>query len=145
MPTLRCIQFLFLVAAVTTVVAQGPPPMRKHTANQVQPLTLVPADQKPPAVSMEKVEPRGDVRVIESNGIPEHLVGRFPNGGNPHRITAQLYRFEVPANPKPATETTPVHLGADRGPPNRPFGIALNGVLFDPGTAEFWNGDRQLD
>ena len=23
-----------------------------------------------------------------------------------------------------------------------PFGIAINGVLFDPGTAEFWKGDR---
>ena len=26
-----------------------------------------------------------------------------------------------------------------------PFGVAVNGVLMDPGTAEFWNGDRRGD
>jgi hypothetical protein len=84
--------------------------------------------------------------VLESNGIPAHLVGTFPNLGNPHTITEQNYDFNIPANPKSAAVITSVH--EDRtttkhpGPPNRPFGIALNGVLFDPGTAEFWNGDR---
>ena len=39
----------------------------------------------------------------------------------------------------------PSILASSPGAPNRPFGIALNGVLFDPGTAEFWNGDRQLN
>jgi len=27
--------------------------------------------------------------------------------------------------------------------PAQPFGIAVNGVLFDPGTAEYWHNDRQ--
>ena len=26
-----------------------------------------------------------------------------------------------------------------------PFGVGINGVLFEPGTAEFWMGDRHAD
>ena len=26
-----------------------------------------------------------------------------------------------------------------------PFGIGVNGVLFEPGTAEFWMGNRSAD
>ena len=136
---------LSFLITTTAVIAQGPPPMRRHTATQIQPLTLVPADQDPPAPNLEKAEVKGDKRVIEANGIPSHLVGRFPNRGNPHTIEQQPYHFEIPANPKPAGQITPTHLGQRQGPPNRPFGIALNGVLFDPATAEFWQGDRQLD
>ncbi len=138
---------IFLVPIITLAVAvsQGPPPMRKHTATEAQPIKLVPATKKAPGKHEEKTQTHGDVRVIESNAIPEHLVGEFPNRGNPHEIEEQRYRFEIPANPKANDELTPVHLGARPGAPNRPFGIALNGVLFDPGTAEFWNGDRELD
>lgn len=145
MQTFRIALALSFLITTTAVIAQGPPPMRKHTATQIQPLTLVPADQEPPAPNLEKAEVKGDKRVIEANGIPAHLVGRFPNRGNPHTIEQQPYHFEIPANPKVAEQITPTHLGQRQGPPNRPFGIALNGVLFDPATAEFWKGDRQLD
>ncbi len=137
--------FFVLIISLAVAAAQGPPPMRKHTATEARPIQLVPATEKPPGKHEEKTQTRGAVRVIESNAIPEHLVGEFPNRGNPHEIGEQRYRFEIPAAPKANDEITPTHLGAQPGPPNRPFGIALNGVLFDPGTAEFWNGDRELD
>ncbi len=145
MKPLRPVHLLFAAVAITAVLAQGPPPLRKHTGTHVQPLDLVPADQKPPAPNKEKTETQGDKRVMDANGIPGHLVGKFPNRGNPNTITEQPYHFEFPANPKVAEQITPAHLGPRQGPPNRPFGVALNGVLFDPGTNEFWNGDRGLD
>jgi hypothetical protein len=76
----------------------------------------------------------GDFRVIRSNGIPNHPTGQFPGRGNPNTISPQKYEFRVMANPKPAAASTPLILG--------PFGIAVNGVLFDPGADEWWNGDR---
>ena len=46
---------------------------------------------------------------------------------------------------KALKEPIPLHNDTGRGPPNTPFGIALNGVLLDPGTAEFYMGDRRAD
>ncbi len=74
-------------------------------------------------------------RYIESNGIPDHKPGRFPNRGNPNSIQPQRHRYRVPLNPTKAANT----VSAMR----QPFGVALNGVPFDPGTAEFWRGDRR--
>ena len=76
----------------------------------------------------------GTKRYIKANGIPDHTPGQFPNAGNPNTIRAQDYSFEMPLNPTLAPTIT------DRG---GPFGIALNGVPFDPGTAEFWNNGRR--
>lgn len=78
---------------------------------------------------------QGAYRVITSNGLPNHPTGAFPNRGNPNSISAQRYNFRVPVAPKMAEKETPLFLG--------PFGIAVNGVPFDPGAAEFWNGDRR--
>ena len=76
---------------------------------------------------------RGAYRYIVANGLPDHVTGQFPNRGNPNRIRAQRYQFRVPAEPK-AAKTMRSALG-------QPFGIAINGVPFDPGTAERWNND----
>ncbi|MEM9399097.1 MAG: YHYH protein [Verrucomicrobiota bacterium] len=76
----------------------------------------------------------GAYRIIESNGIPEHTTGRFPNRNNPNQIRAQQHRYRVPLHPQVASRITPLH--------RQPFGVALNGVPFDPGTAEFWQRDR---
>lgn len=76
---------------------------------------------------------RGNYRYIQANGIPNHSTGSFPNRGNPNRIRQQNYRFRVSANPKKT--------GAFRALSRHPFGVALNGVPFDPGTAEFFNGN----
>ena len=124
--------------------AGGPPPLRKHRATTTQPLRLEPATRQPPGQNEVRIEVVGERRVITANALPEHLVGAFPNRGNPHQIQPQQYRFELPAQPKPAGAITWLHrpAGETPGPPNLPFGIALNGILFDPGAAEFWNGDR---
>ncbi|NUM52992.1 MAG: YHYH protein [Candidatus Hydrogenedentes bacterium] len=76
---------------------------------------------------------QGDYRYIQSNGIPNHPTGQFPNRGNPNTIAPQQHTYRVPARPQIAERVTPLR--------RMPFGVALNGVPFDPGTAEFWNRD----
>lgn len=75
---------------------------------------------------------RDGYRFITSNGIPDHTPGQFPTRGNPNRISAQEYEFRVPLNPQPAEREF-------RG--RALFGVALNGVPFEPGTAEIWTPD----
>lgn len=70
-------------------------------------------------------------RFIRSNGIPNHETGRFPNAHNPNTIGPQKYEFRVPLEPKKNDRPTFSVL----------FGVAVNGVPFEPGTAELWNGD----
>ena len=77
----------------------------------------------------------GDYRIFQSNGLPDHKPGGFPNAGNPNRISAQSYNFRVAL--KPQTNATP------RDARGGWFGVALNGVPFEPGTGEFWNGQRE--
>ena len=76
----------------------------------------------------------GGTRIIRSNGLPDHEPGAFPNRGNPNRISAQSYEFRMTTTPKDAAKSTPG--------PGAWFGVAVNGVPFEPGTAEFWNNDR---
>ncbi|MBO6519090.1 MAG: YHYH protein [Rhodospirillales bacterium] len=76
----------------------------------------------------------GPYRVIRSNAIPDHDTGRFPNPGNPNAITAQDLSFRAPLQPARAGRYT---IGKGWN-----FGVAVNGVPFDPFTAEFWLGDR---
>ncbi|MEM7618082.1 MAG: YHYH protein [Pseudomonadota bacterium] len=73
---------------------------------------------------------------IRSNGIPDHATGQFPNRGNPNTISAQNHVFKVPLNPVKNAKSTP-----QRGT----VGVALNGVPFEPGTAELWNNDRNYN
>lgn len=82
-----------------------------------------------------KIVIEGDYRIITANGIPDHSTGAFPNQGNPNSIAPQNYKFRVPVNPKPANFSTDL--------PHQDFGVAINGVPFDPFTAEFWGGDRR--
>lgn len=113
----------------------GPPRMRQHTANSVSPLTMVPATETPSEKSEVSFVVNSAGRQVEANGIPDHRVGAFPNRGNTNAIAAQGYDIVIPSAPKPTAQAT-----AMRGP----FGIALNGVMFDPGAAEFWRGDPSL-
>ncbi|SMP25768.1 YHYH protein [Shimia sagamensis] len=121
-----------VVGAAASSDAQGRPPMRQHTATETEPLQLVKAS-KNAGRSKVSISKKGTKRVIRSNGIPSHKVGRFPNSGNPHRIEAQNYQFTVPLSPKKAARSVQGHLGT--------FGVAVNGVPFDPGAAEFWRGN----
>src|SRR5215471_4893489 len=77
----------------------------------------------------------GGERVIAANGLPDHTPGDFPRRGNPNMIAAQNYHFQVPLNPQIASQPRRAN-GAW-------FGVALNGVPFEPGTAEFWNDERE--
>lgn len=77
----------------------------------------------------------GGERVITANGLPDHEPGSFPNPGNPNRIAAQNHNFRIPTHPR--TNAAPSDA---RG---AWFGVARNGVPFEPGTGEFWNGRRE--
>lgn len=85
------------------------------------------------ATNAVTIEIEGEHRLIRSNGIPAHPTGAFPNAGNPNRIAEQRYEWRVPLAPRRAERSTELTLG--------PFGVALNGVPFDPGAAEWWRGD----
>ena len=75
------------------------------------------------------------VRRIRANGLPNHSTGRFPNANNPNAISAQSYDYSLPVNPS-ANKKVDVYTIP------QPFGIAVNGVLFDPLAAEYYNNDR---
>ena len=89
---------------------------------------------KPAFANEVSITVESGVRIIRSNGIPNHETGKFPNRGNPNTIAPQHYEFRMPAEPKAADKTTPLRM--------QPFGVAVNGVVFDPGAAEWWNGQR---
>ncbi|WP_117881294.1 YHYH protein [Aureibaculum luteum] len=65
-------------------------------------------------------------RKMVTNSLPNHKTGQFPNKGNPNTIAAQNKTYTFPLSPKYIGEPTWV----------REPGIALNGVKFEPGTAE---------
>jgi hypothetical protein len=72
------------------------------------------------SVSLDK-----SYRNILSSGIPNHLVGDFPNKNNPYQITSQTYDFSIRLKPKMRKTITVLK-------ENQYFGIALNGIPFDP-------------
>jgi len=120
--------------------AQGPGPGgRKHTANEAKPLELVPATERTPARNQMKIQKRSDQISIRSNGMPDHKVGKFPNRSNPNTMTEQSHDVVIPNDPKVAPAISFIHEG--RGTP-QVFGITLDGVLIEPGTAETWMGER---
>lgn len=67
-----------------------------------------------------------DSRTITTNALPNHETGEFPNSGNPNTITAQDSTRVYPINPNNTGIATSV----------REPGVAINGVKFEPGTAE---------
>jgi len=67
-----------------------------------------------------------DSRVMVTNALPNHDTGEFPNEGNPNSISAQSITYKIPLNPEFASQARWV----------REPGVALNGVKFEPETAE---------
>ena len=59
----------------------------------------------------------GPDRCFESNGIPDHPTGVFPNRGNPNAISLQQLKGCVPVNPKRGTVPKPMTgiIGIRRG------------------------------
>lgn len=122
----------------------GGPGGREHKATEAKPLELVPATEKTPARSEVEIRKRGSERTIESNGIPEHLIGEFPNPGNPNLVAEQDYDIVIPTKPEVAVELTWLQ-GDLAARQHKVFGVTLDGVFFEPGTGEFWMGRRSGD
>ena len=78
-----------------------------------------------------EISERGDQICIRSNSIPNHATGQFPNRGNPHSIRPQRINVCVDATPTKGSRARGTGPGA--------VGIALNGVLIRPGTADYWD------
>jgi len=68
----------------------------------------------------------GDSRMMITNAMPNHKTGSFPNKGNPNTISAQNRTYTFPLIPKYTGNAQWV----------REPGVALNGVKFEPRTAE---------
>ena len=68
-------------------------------------------------------------RSLTANGLPDHPVGTFPNPANPNTIFAQSIAVSLSVTPTATSIVSP-----RTGPTQKP-GIALNGIVFDPGTA----------
>lgn len=68
----------------------------------------------------------GEKRLMTTNGLPNHTTGTFPNAGNPNTISAQNVKYSFPLNP--------VYTGKAKWA--REPGVAVNGVKFEPETAE---------
>ena len=68
----------------------------------------------------------GARRTIVTNALPDHETGDFPNNGNPNAISAQDLTYEYTSEPTFAGETSSPLV----------IGVAVNGVKFEPGTAE---------
>ena len=133
MRCLLCCVLGSLLFAAPAFAAQGH--SREHTVTQ--------SDGSPDLVRSRSsgfsnaavsIRIEGDYRIITANGLPNHQTGSFPNSGNPSRISAQQYEYRLPLNPKRNAASTDLGLGK--------FGIAINGVPFDPGAAEFYRGNR---
>lgn len=90
----------------------------------------------PAAVERNRVDMREEdgFLLIRSNGIPEHATGRFPGPGNPNTISAQTHEYRVTLSPHAS--------GGETSLRGTIFGVALNGIPFDPGTAECWGVPR---
>jgi hypothetical protein len=67
-----------------------------------------------------------NTRTIAANALPNHETGDFPNSGNPNTITEQNKTWVFPYTPTYTGNPTDV----------RETGVAINGVKFEPGTAE---------
>ncbi len=84
----------------------------------------------------------GTNRIITSNSIPEHMVGRFgmgPGSLNPNAISVQNETYTITINPAEAASLTSLLSTTGMGPnagPQYSFGVLLNGVELDPVAAE---------
>ena len=132
----KLFNYLIIFLTFPTILKSAPTPPRKHTTNQIFPSqNAYPADVTlsiPSEISIKIID---NSRIIESNGIPNHKVGKFPNSSNPHSIKPQKYIFKIPLNPEIAKNITSLEN------PRFNFGIALSGVLFDPLAREYYLGD----
>ncbi|MFM8913920.1 MAG: YHYH protein, partial [Flammeovirgaceae bacterium] len=75
------------------------------------------------------------MRTIESNGIPDHAVGDFPNAYNPISIIPIDHTYKMMLTPTAlATPITALFYE---------FGVAVNGVPMDPNGPFYIDGDER--
>lgn len=82
------------------------------------------------AANQVSISQSGDQRCVTSNATPPHSIGRFPNPGNPNRFRAQKQTVCFDATPR---QTGTLTSNA------RSSGVSLTGILFRPGTADFYD------
>lgn len=133
---------LCLVIFLPDALGQFPggrgPGARAHRTNQSVGLRrLEPATQVVTPANQVSIAVEGNQRVVRSNSIPDHTAGAFPNRGNPHRIQMRDKTYRLPAMPEMKSSLTPAPMG--------PVGVAVNGVVFDPGAAEWYLGNRNSE
>jgi hypothetical protein len=87
-----------------------------------------------------EISTEGQLRVIRSNGIPNHPTGTFPNPHDPEPLSPQRYEFRMALSPQKAAQTTDL---CPLGKPTYRFGVALNGVTFDPSGPWYHGADDQ--
>ena len=124
--TMWAIPVLFLM--VTSITGCG----KNYTENKSQKRELVPADQAPPFENKVSITVEDDYRIVRSNSIPQHKVGKFPNEGNPNRMSEQKVDLKLPVNPTANQQSTPAQ---------KAVGVLLNGVFIESGTGENWTGN----
>lgn len=83
------------------------------------------------ALARVEMKETDDSRCLQTDGLPDHATGTFPNPGNPNPIRAQDIAFCITTTPE----------RGDRAQPVRVTGIAENGVLIRPGTAGYYDAD----
>src|SRR4051794_39083526 len=82
------------------------------------------ADSGERAPSDVSVVTSGGKRSVTANGMPDHAVGDFPNAHDPVPIRPQRHELETPLTPVAAEDPIPLAMWL--------FGVAVNGVPFDP-------------
>ena len=81
------------------------------------------------ATNQVRTTASSDERCIISNGLPDHETGTFPSADNPNEISTQSIRFCVDRTPEKGDTARDV----------RTVGIAKNGILIRPGTADWYD------
>lgn len=117
-----CVSLVAFAATIPSTAHEADPPSAQTSTNLQD--------------KQVRIFTRDGKRIIEANGLPDHEPGQFPNRGNPNTIREQHYTFEMPLVPQAVDKPRPLTFCL--------FGVAINGVVFDPGTAEIWAPGRKV-
>lgn len=98
-----------------------------------------PCSEQAPFEARVEIQEKNGQRIIHSNSIPDHNIGKFgriSGSMNPNALSPQDKAYHLPLYPQKAATRTPL-LDPKKGPQYM-FGIMRNGVLIDPEAAEPW-------
>jgi len=108
------------------------------TVRPTNPCTVDPAFENSAIITLTDT-----TREIKANAIPDHKIGSFPNNGNPNQLSEQNKSYSMPLSPKISNQITHLYDRAiDHGRPGYVFGVALNGVKFEPTANEYFYGQN---